>query len=85
MANYDIFGILLNHRSNNAPDLQKIFTKYGCFIKVRLGLHEADGSTCADEGFMILQVCGNEHEIANFYKELKSFKDVKVERMTIES
>ena len=53
-----IIGIRVNHRNANAPKLQETLTKYGCNIKLRVGLHETNENYCADDGVILLQVCG---------------------------
>ena len=34
MKKYNIMAVVINHRSNNAPKVQEVFTKYGCNIKM---------------------------------------------------
>ena len=59
MDNYCyIIGVRVNHRVANAVGLQEVLTKYGCNIKLRVGLHETSEKFCADDGVIMLQVCG---------------------------
>ena len=37
-----ILGIHVTDRLKNAVDVQKVFTEYGCNIKTRIGLHDAE-------------------------------------------
>ena len=37
-----ILGIHISDRLKNAVDVQKVFTEYGCNIKTRIGLHDAN-------------------------------------------
>ena len=53
-----IVGIRVNHRVANAVGLQEFLTKYGCNIKLRVGLHETNEKFCADDGVIMLQLCG---------------------------
>ena len=58
MGCYYVIGIRVNHRSANAAKLQEALTKYGCNIKLRVGLHETDANSCSDDGVILLQACG---------------------------
>ena len=53
-----IIGVRVNHRVANAVGLQEVLTKYGCNIKLRVGLHETSEKFCADDGVIMLQACG---------------------------
>lgn len=59
MNSYYIIGLRLDHRTANAIKLQEVLTKYGCNIKLRVGLHEADADFCADDGVIMLQAVGD--------------------------
>jgi hypothetical protein len=80
MAIYNIMAITVNHRSKNAKELQDLFTKYGCLIKVRLGLHEA-GDVCSQDGLIILQLTGGKDEITAFLDELNTLEGIKAKNM----
>ena len=82
MAHYNIMAVVINFRSKKAGEVQDIFTKYGCLIKVRLGLHET-GNVCSEDGLIILQLEGEEAQIAAFENELNSVAGVKANIMEI--
>ena len=52
-----IMGIQVMHRNDDAVQVQKLLTEYGCFIKTRLGLHNAadDRTFCSDAGLIIIE------------------------------
>ncbi|WP_409372115.1 hypothetical protein [Pseudobacteroides cellulosolvens] len=75
-------AIVISHRSKNAPDVQKVLTKFGCMIKVRLGLHEA-GNVCSEEGLIVLQLAGDSSEIKNFQEELNAIEGVRANTMIV--
>lgn len=52
-----IMGIQVMHRNEDAVQVQKLLTEYGCFIKTRLGLHNAtdDRTFCSDAGLIIIE------------------------------
>lgn len=64
MSSFYILAIRVDHRHTNAVRLQEMLTKYGCNIRMRVGMHEADADYCADDGLIILQVYGDT-EITN--------------------
>ena len=42
-----IFGVHLTNRMTEAPRVQQLFTDYGCNIRTRLGIHDADATSCS--------------------------------------
>ena len=82
MGHYNIMAVVVNYRSKNAEEIQKSFTKYGCLIKVRLGLHET-GNCCAEDGLIILQLEGEAAQIAEFQQELNSVAGLKAKLMEV--
>lgn len=79
---YHVMAVTVNYRSKNAGGIQNVFTKYGCLIKVRLGLHEA-GDVCSEVGLIILQLTGTGEEITAFENELNSIEGIKAKTMEI--
>lgn len=77
-----IMAITVNHRSHNAVHVQELLTKYGCIIKMRLGLHEA-GNVCSETGLILLQLIGDKGETEAFKNELNSLEGVKANTMEI--
>ena len=47
---HTIFGIHISHRTENVPALQATLTKYGSHIWTRLGIHDADATSCSPSG-----------------------------------
>ncbi|MFA5385387.1 MAG: hypothetical protein WC364_12150 [Eubacteriales bacterium] len=82
MSLCNIMVVRVNYRSKSAADIQNIFTKYGCSIKVRLGLHEA-GDVCSEDGLIILQLTDSKDEIEAFNNELNSVDGIKANTMEI--
>ncbi|MFH1305496.1 MAG: hypothetical protein ABIH74_03760 [Candidatus Omnitrophota bacterium] len=52
----DILLILVNNRKEQAPNIQKLLTGWGCIIKTRLGLHGGVLDNCTDTGLIILEL-----------------------------
>lgn len=79
---HTIFGIHISHRVESVPAVQAVLTKYGCNIRTRLGIHDADNTSCSPSGLVLVDVFGDELE--DFYKELTALKGVEVKRMDFE-
>lgn len=82
MACYSLIGLIINHRRKNAVEVQHVLTQYGCNIKMRLGLHEAD-NVCSEEGLVILQLAGNEAENNDLLNALNELDGVTAKLMSI--
>ena len=76
---HTIFGVHITARTENVPAVQAVLTKYGCSIRTRLGLHDADSTSCSPSGLLLIDAFGPEAEA--FYKELQTLKGVHVQRM----
>ena len=79
-----ILGILQEHRVDTAVKVQDILTKYGCFIRVRLGIHDAALDHCSNTGLILLQLCGEEIPLEQIKAELEAVPHVKVQSMTFD-
>lgn len=76
---HTIFGVHITNRVENVPALQAALTKYGCNIRTRLGIHDADATSCSPSGLVLVDVFGAELE--DFYRELQGLKGVGLQRM----
>ena len=74
-----IIGVRVNHRVANAVGLQEVLTKYGCNIKLRVGLHETSEKFCADDGVIMLQVCGEKADLEGMVSALNAMEAADVE------
>lgn len=82
MLTNHIMAVTVDYRSKKAGDIQSVFSKHGCMIKVRLGLHEA-GDVCSENGLIILQLAGEKAEIESLRNELSAIDGIKVNTMEI--
>jgi hypothetical protein len=76
--------ILLAHltdRATEAPDFQRVLTKYGCSIKTRIGLHEASDSVCSPDGVIILELVGDTAPMDELEKQLQAMQGIEVKRV----
>lgn len=78
-----IMAIKLENRKDSATLVQNVLTRYGCFIKTRLGIpyHNEDES-CANSGLIILEVI-NQKALFDLKNELLQIGDITLNIMEI--
>ena len=76
MSCFYIIGVRMNNRTSNAIRFQEALTKNGCQLRARLGLHEAGGDVCANDGLIMLQPCGTKEEVESLTAELNALDGV---------
>ena len=79
-----IMAILQEKRGETAVKVQDVLTKYGCYIRVRLGLHDAAVDSCSPHGLILLQLCGDDIPVQDIQRELEEIPQVKVKYMNLE-
>ncbi len=79
-----IMAIIQDNRVETAVKVQDVLTKYGCYIRVRLGLHDAAVCSCTNSGIILLQLCGEDVPVNQMEQELKQIPDVKVKYMVLD-
>jgi len=82
MADTTILGILLRKRMQTAESFQEILSKHGCIIKTRVGIHNASDNKCSPDGVILLDVIGDDSEIATLEKDLKFLYGAEVQKMS---
>ena len=81
---HTILGIHVQDRIHQVPDLQNLFTQFGCNIRTRLGLHEVDKNSCSTTGLIILEVTGEALQIDQLIDALNQADGVEVQKMVFE-
>lgn len=77
-----IMGVSLQQRQETAKAVQELLTKYGCFIKTRLGVHKASKDLCSEQGLIILEFVDDaDDEAKKMEKELLMVENVTVKKM----
>ncbi|HWR39053.1 MAG TPA: hypothetical protein VN611_06105 [Patescibacteria group bacterium] len=82
---HTIMAIVQEQRMETAVKVQDVLTRYGCYIRVRLGLHDSAINECSNTGIILLQLCGNDAPIQDIEKELAAIPNVRVKYMTLEA
>ena len=65
-----IFGVHVQDRVKDFPNIQKLFTEYGCSIKTRIGSHHVDENVCSPRGLILLEMFGDEAQCSEVYNKL---------------
>ena len=79
----DIMVVKMEQRRERSPEVQEVLSKFGCSIKVRLGLHETE-NVCSDEGILVLQLTGDTDEMLKLEKALNEMKNVKAKMVILD-
>ena len=75
MSDLSIMGILVDKRTESAPKVQEVLTKFGDSILSRVGIHDPGEE---QNGLITLNLRENYERINLLTKELESLKGVKV-------
>jgi hypothetical protein len=81
MSKRIVVGVHVDSRVKKVPHVQEVFTKYGCNIKTRLGLHEVADNACSPSGLIILEMYGDENAVTGMESELNAMDGVTVKKM----
>ena len=81
MDKHIVVGVHITERVQHAGQVQEVFTRYGCSIRTRLGLHEADQNLCSPNGMIILEMVDDDAVVAELIVALKSIQGVEVQQM----
>jgi hypothetical protein len=80
---YQIVAVKVGNREGVAQDMQRILTEHGCFIKVRLGLHDTPTDSCSPAGLVIMEVVGEEPEIRQMVKKLDALPETSAKYIVV--
>lgn len=76
-----VVGVHLDQRVPVAPDVQSVFTNYGCYIKTRIGLHNVADGSCSPSGLILLEMYGDGTKIQEMEEKLNQMNGVTTKRM----
>ncbi len=79
-----VFGVHIDDRVREVPDVQRLVTQYGCNIRTRIGLHHVDQSYCSPRGLILLEMFGDEATCYELADQLSAMEGVEVQRMIFE-
>ena len=85
MSGNSLIAVRIENREDSAVEVQRVLTKNGCDIAVRVGLHDRDGSNvCSPSGTMILQMSCGPDQAKNVVKELQEIKGVRAQLIDLD-
>ncbi len=76
-----ILGVHITDRVHHVHSVQDILTQYGCSIRTRLGLHEADKGYCSPNGLLILEMTDDLSTAQDLASKLNAIEGVEVKTM----
>jgi hypothetical protein len=79
-----IVAIHITNRVRQASVVQTLLTKYGKYIKTRIGLHEATGRTTAPNGIILLELVKAERCTGTLLTALNAIKGVEAQCVIFE-
>ena len=80
----NIMIVKIGERRKKSPEVQEMLSKFGCSIRTRLGLHEANDTLCSEEGVLVLQLTGERDEMKKLEKALNELESVKAKMVMID-
>jgi hypothetical protein len=84
MEQHIIMGIHITDRIKHVSAVQALLTEYGCYIKTRLGLHEASKQVCSTNGLVILELIDDAAMAEEFAGKLSALEGVEVQKMVFD-
>lgn len=84
MDKHIIVGVHITERVKHAGEIQKVFTEFGCQIRTRLGLHEANKGVCSPNGLILLDMVDDDAKVATLKKKLTAIAGVDVQSMVFD-
>jgi hypothetical protein len=81
LSKHVIFGIHITDRIHHVDPVQHILTEYGCSIRTRLGLHDANEKFCSPNGLLLLELAGDMDSHGEMFDKLNSIEGVEVQKM----
>lgn len=84
MDKHIVLGVHITERVKHAGDVQQALTDFGCSIRTRLGLHEADRKTCSPNGLLLLELTDDDTAAAGLSARLAAIEGVEVQQMVFE-
>lgn len=83
MVGRELMIILVDTRKEEAPQVQKILTTWGCLIKTRLGIHDGVLDKCSNSGLIILELVGEKEKQKELADRLNVLPGVKAQLVSI--
>jgi len=77
-----IMGIQMLQRRETAQVVQAALTDFGCYIKTRVGVHQASADMCSEQGLILLEFIDDaDKQAAELEAILTNIENVTVKKM----
>jgi hypothetical protein len=84
LSKHIILGVHITDRIHNVSLVQNLLTEYGCSIRTRLGLHDAESGFCSPNGLLVLEMTDDEARATQLMGKLNALEGVEVKKMTFD-
>lgn len=84
MDKHIVVGIHVTERVKHAGEVQKVLTDFGCQIKTRVGLHEANDAVCSPNGMILLEMLDDEAQVGAMVAQLNAVEGIEVQQMVFD-
>ena len=84
LSQHIILGVHITNRVHHVDPVQHLLTAYGCSIRTRLGLHEADKGFCSPNGLLLLEMIDDNATASELMDKLNAIEGVESQRMTFD-
>ncbi|MCI0499008.1 MAG: hypothetical protein L0Y36_04930 [Planctomycetales bacterium] len=81
LSKHIILGVHITDRIHHVDSVQRLLTEYGCSIRTRLGLHEADKGFCSPNGLLILEMTDDDAKATELMTKLNAVSGVEAKKM----
>ena len=81
LSQHIILGVHITDRIGHVDSVQHLLTEYGCSIRTRLGLHEADKGFCSANGLLLLEMTDDTANATELMDKLNTIEGVEVKKM----
>jgi hypothetical protein len=79
-----IVAVHITDRVQHAGELQKVLSEFGCYIKTRIGLHEASEEYCSSNGIIILEMLSNEPKADEMIKKISAIEGLECQKIVFD-
>ncbi len=84
LSRHIIAGVHITDRIQHVDAVQHLLTEYGCSIRTRLGLHEADAGFCSPNGLLLLELIDDDLKADELIGKLNAVEGVEAKKMTFD-
>lgn len=84
LAQHIILGVHITNRIHRVNAIQSLLTEYGCSVRTRLGLHEAEKEFCSPNGLIILEMTDDLPTAQELADKLSAIEGVEVQKMVFD-